>query len=124
MSSMSFEPILKKLYYGYDEDYLYLRIDGKVESITNKGYTLKVFFLSTCEFEIELPLKSEITELNGIKVVANKVVEIAIPLKLFDCRNFDISFILTKDGNVVEKLPLYSVLNLDISEDFSYDWFV
>ncbi|MGC8942066.1 MAG: glycoside hydrolase family 57 protein [Sulfurihydrogenibium sp.] len=124
MSSMSFEPILKKLYYGYDEDYLYLRIDGKVESITNKGYTLKVFFLSTCEFEIELPLKSEITEINGIKVVANKVIEIAIPLKLFDCRDFDISFTLTKDGNVVEKLPLYNVLNLDISEDFSYDWFV
>ncbi|WP_297889816.1 glycoside hydrolase family 57 protein [Sulfurihydrogenibium sp.] len=124
MSSMSFDTVLKKLYYGYDEDYLYLRLDGKVESITDKGYTLKISILSTCEVEFNLPIKSQLLEENGIKISANKVIEVAIPLSLFECRNFDISFTLLKDGTVVEKLPIYNVLNLDISKDFTYDWMV
>jgi alpha-amylase/alpha-mannosidase (GH57 family) len=124
ISSMSFETTLKKLYYGYDENYLYLRLDGKVESITDKGYTLKISILSTCELEFNLPITSNITEKDGIKIASNKVVEIGIPLSLLDCRNFDVSFTLLKDDTVVEKLPIYSVLNLDISKDFTYDWIV
>lgn len=124
MSSMSFDTILKKLYYGYDESYLYLRLDGKIENIKDKDYILKISLLSTCEIEFSLPLSSKIEDINGINVCANKVVEVAIPLNLFECRKFDIAFAIIKEDQVIEKLPIYSVLTLDISKDFTYDWIV
>ncbi|ACN98313.1 glycoside hydrolase [Sulfurihydrogenibium azorense Az-Fu1] len=124
LSSMTFDTILEKLYYGYDEENLYLRLDGKVESITDKGYKLKVSILATCEMDFTFPLQSTLYENNGLKACSKKVIEIAIPLKLFSCRNFDLSFTVLENDKIIEKLPVYSVLNIDISQDFTYDWIV
>jgi len=113
---------LEILYFGFDTENLYLRIDGSFGSIMNMDYVLEaeVTTDSTRTFSFVITEKSDNTCSTG------KIFEGKIPLgELGDnLDNADIIFRLKKERTVVEVAPLYNTVQIDFSKDFEKDWIV
>ncbi len=125
---------LSTLYWGFDDKYLYLRIDGKIDNIINKGYNIDLRILTAKEFLISFEVKE-----NGHKVVVNDtisdkillgvnhVIEIAIPISLFGLKdeNYLMLFFRLKLGDeIVERVPLYNYARLNLDKNLKYNWMV
>jgi hypothetical protein len=123
LSSMNTEILLNKLYYGYDKESFYLRFDGSVNQIKND--TLRLNFITDKEISFSVPISSEkYTDENGVEAVSEKIIEIKIPLNLLNEKKFEFYIEILKDSQLLQKLPVYSIIMLDISENFDYDWMV
>lgn len=123
LSSMNTEILLNKLYYGYDKENFYLRFDGSVNQIKND--ILRLNFITDKEISFSVPISNEkYTDENGVEAVSEKIIEIKIPLNLLNEKKFEFYTEILKDSRLLQKLPVYSIIMLDISENFDYDWMV
>jgi alpha-amylase/alpha-mannosidase (GH57 family) len=123
LSSMNTEILLNKLYYGYDKENFYLRFDGNVNQIKND--ILRLNFITDKEFSFSVPISNEkYTDEKGVEAVSEKIIEIKIPLNLLNEKKFEFYIEILKDSQLLQKLPVYSIIMLDISENFDYDWMV
>jgi len=123
LSSMNTEILLNKLYYGYDKENFYLRFDGSVNQIKND--LLRINFITDKEISFSVPVSNEkYTDENGVEAVGEKIIEIKIPLNLLNEKRFEFYIEILKDSQLLQKLPVYSIIMLDISENFDYDWMV
>lgn len=88
--------ILQKLFYGFDQNVLYLRLDTKkdIKSLLLDGVTFRIMFFKPLRFDIvvrvgDVEVYSEVierrggethrTEIVGAKVVCDEICEMAIP---------------------------------------------
>jgi len=109
---------IKKVYYGYDKQNFYLRLDGDLDKIKDKYLTIEI--ISDTKKDITIDLSK-----NGENYAIGKILEIKIPISFIGRKNFEILFkIKDKNDNIVLKLPLYSYLEIDISKEFDYEWFI
>ena len=122
LSSMDVEILLYKLYYGYDKENLYLRIDGKIDEI--KNLKVRLNFITDREIHFTIPITEKYKEENGIESAVDKIIEIKIPLNLVDAKVFEFYLEILKGSKFIQKLPLYSIITIDISENFDFDWMV
>lgn len=122
LSSMDVERLLYKLFYGYDKENLYLRIDGKINEII--GSHIRLNFITDREIHFTIPTTERYEEENGIESATDKVIEIKIPLNLIGRKVFEFYLEILKDSKFIQKLPLYSIITIDISENFDFDWMV
>jgi alpha-amylase/alpha-mannosidase (GH57 family) len=123
LSSMNTEILLNKLYYGYDKENFYLRFDGSVNQIKND--ILRLNFITDKEISFSVPISNEkYTDENGVEAISEKIIEIKIPLNLLNEKKFEFYIEVLKDSRLLQKLPVYSIIMLDISENFDYDWMV
>ena len=123
LSSMNTEILFNKLYYGYDKENFYLRFDGSVNQIKND--ILRLNFITDKEISFSVPVSNEkYTDENGVEAVSKKIIEIKIPLNLLNEKKFEFYIEILKDSRLLQKLPVYSIIMLDISENFDYDWMV
>ncbi|EEP60653.1 glycoside hydrolase family 57 protein [Sulfurihydrogenibium yellowstonense] len=123
LSSMNTEILLNKLYYGYDKENFYLRFDASVNQIKND--ILRLNFITDKEISFSVPISNEKhTDENGVEAACEKIIEIKIPLNLLNEKKFEFYIEILKDSRLLQKLPVYSIIMLDISENFDYDWMV
>jgi len=123
LSSMNTEILIDKLYYGYDKENFYLRFDASVNQIKNN--ILRLNFITDKEISFSVPISNQkYTDENGVEAVSEKIIEIKIPLNLLNEKKFEFYIEILKDSRLLQKLPVYSIIILDISENFDYDWMV
>ncbi len=122
--------ILKKLYYGYDEENLYLRLDGKIKEILNKNFYLSIDFLGKEEEKILLYIgdkKSIKNRCPSIDYSCNQICEIKIPfscLPVDSTKKLEVSFGIYENDKQIEKVPFYNFIEIDLSENFDFEWYV
>ncbi len=121
---------LKKLFYGYDENNLYLRIDGRIQELLNRDYYLFIDFLEHSEKKFYLYIGDR-KEVKGnceeIEYLCKNVCEIKIPfscLPLSEDKRLEVSFGIFKGDKQIEKVPFYNFIQIDLSQSFEDDWFV
>jgi len=123
LSSMNTEILIDKLYYGYDKENFYLRFDASVNQIKNN--ILRLNFITDKEISFSVPISNQkYTDEDGVEAVSEKIIEIKIPLNFLNEKKFEFYIEILKDSRLLQKLPVYSIIILDISEDFDYDWMV
>ena len=121
---------LKKLYYGYDEKHLYIRIDGSIKDLLNKNYYLLIDFLGKEEKQIKLYLGEEKNVDGFCKTVSYRckdICEIKIPFECIpfsDGKKVEISFSILENEKPVERVPFYNFVVLDLSENFEDEWYI
>ena len=127
--------LLNKLYWGYDKEYLYFRLEGDVHQLMNKGYNLDIEIITDKKIHLLCMLEEQkfsIIEENheqGEKFLmkACEIIEIRFPLKnIYDnlLESIHLMFRLKKEGRVIEKDPKYNLLKLDIDRSLPNDWMV
>jgi alpha-amylase/alpha-mannosidase (GH57 family) len=110
---------LEILYFGYDEEKLYLRIDGSFSRVLNMDYELEAEITTDTTRTFAFPMKEEAEHSR-----VNEIFEAEIPLSELgaDIETADIIFRLKKGRTVVEVAPLYNSVQIDFQPNFEQDW--
>jgi alpha-amylase/alpha-mannosidase (GH57 family) len=125
---------LSTLLWGFDNKFLYLRVDGKLDSIMNKGYILELRIVSLKEYLITFELNENVKEICVNNIVSDEIlvgikniIEIALPfsqLDLEDENHIMLLFRLRLGDEIVERSPLYNYAHLNIDGNIIYNWMV
>lgn len=116
----SIKPI-KKIFYGMDKNFIYIRLDGDIEDLKRKAY-LKILSPQLTK-EISLPLNIAIFN-KDVLLAAYEIIELALNKKLFNEDKVNLRIELSVDEKTIQILPGVGEIQLNIKDDFSHNWFV
>ncbi|MCX7793722.1 MAG: glycoside hydrolase family 57 protein, partial [Thermodesulfovibrionales bacterium] len=121
------ETIFEKIYYGFDRDNLYVRIDGKKKSLEIlQDAKLVITFLQPQNFRIDISARgvflkelrdSSWLELKALEAGIDDIVEIAVAFSDLGVKeNDEIGFIINyeKNSDVIERIPLRGHVRLTV----------
>ncbi|MEI7903999.1 MAG: glycoside hydrolase family 57 protein [Candidatus Firestonebacteria bacterium] len=135
------ESIVRDVYFGYNLEYLFLRIDFNmlVSNVKMKDFLYEFTFINKQAFRLRFNIDSESkhcgysfftqsaekdawleTEEPGIRVAALKIAELAVPFKALKSvtkDNLNITLAVFKGENEVEKWPARGILNVVVPGD-------
>ncbi len=129
------DPVFRDLYYGFDEDFLYLRLDTDGQFLERSaGCALVVEVVEPVKrifrFNIEgetLLLEGEEGREEGIRGAMSKLAEIAMPLASLEAKpgkEILLSFSLWRGSDPVEKAPLFSLVKIKVPEDYELEYWI
>ena len=110
---------LEKILFGFDREYIYIHLQGNIKEI--EGDQL---IISSASLQQEL-LFWLIPEENNSSIFINKNIQIALPQKLFSSKGeINLSFEIKKENKIIQTLPGYGLLEIDIAKEYKYNWFI
>ena len=117
---------LKKLFYGFDEKNLYIALDSDFREADDKELEIEVVSASgegAVVFKARLGAK---TEASGMVAASGPIFEAAIPIRdeWRSWKGLCLSLRLKKGSIIIEKAPLYNVVEIDISRNFAEEWII
>ena len=127
---------LKKLYYGFDEDYVYFSLRGDFAKMKDKDYALGINIVSNSKFNIKTPILSNLSDFTRHLANSEEIAfeagvddnfEMRIAREALDAgglKVIEVAFELYKNNRQIERAPLYSMLELEINGDFSDEWYI
>lgn len=114
---------IDKIRYGYNDYMVYIAFDGDITSLNRKKSTLKLIIEEMPEI-IDLKLNEENHHL-GIMISVGESFEIALPKTTFaKMKIVHLRFEIEQDGKIIQTLPGYGALEMQLDEDYSDSWFV
>jgi len=116
--------LIERIFYGQDDEKLYFAFEGKIKDLCEDD--LISIIIDPIEINEKISFKS------GKKLIDNLEVEIAIKSRIeiaidktkIDIDEISIRFELEKDGNMIQTLPGFGELKIDLSSDYSKNWFI
>ena len=134
LSSMDTSKIyLENLNYGYDKENLYLLLEGELDDILDKGYKLDIEFIYNNEkrnLNIELNrgkgfIKNKSNGCDKVSYSINHIIEIKIPKNCLEYQQkLEISFKILDGDKLIQRVPLYNSITLELNQNFDYEWYV
>jgi len=129
------DPVLRKLRYGFDHRFLYLRLDTSGDfSERTAGHSLGVEFVEPRKTEFKfthqdgaLQVQCEGEACGDVQGAVGRIAEIAIPLDRLDAspgREILFSFSLWKGADPVEKAPLFTLVKVRVPEDYELEYWI
>jgi hypothetical protein len=128
------ERLLKGIFFGFDEIYLYLRLDWSSTVTTQRfsGYRLELQFYDAKSLLIAIEPKEKRALLNGVSVqeiffALKDILEVSIPLNLLPrtAENNIMTRLSVKEGNnVLETWPPSEALKIELPNPREIPWTV
>jgi hypothetical protein len=129
------DPVMRDLFYGFDREFLYLLLGTEgIFAEKADGLTLvvevvkprkKVFRMNVSEGKMILPGESR--RKTGLACSVGKVAEIQVPLKGMGAgpgKEILMSFTLWRDGEPVEKAPLFSLVKITVPDEYDLEYWI
>jgi alpha-amylase/alpha-mannosidase (GH57 family) len=112
---------IEKIRFGHNDTMVFVAFEGEIERLKNASLVVVVEELSKT---IHLPL-SQTVQVEGIQMRIDTMIEIAIPRSLFDeLSTVHLSFELEEEGKILQTLPGFGALEMDLDEDYSRHWYI
>jgi alpha-amylase/alpha-mannosidase (GH57 family) len=112
---------ISKTYWGEDEHAIYLRLDGDMEALKEAGEIL--IYVDVLSEAITINLSSPTD--GEFDVAIDEIVEIALPKQRFEgYQSVRIRLEVVIEQKVVQTLPGVAELVIDLSDNFSENWFI
>ena len=112
-----------KIRYGHNESMVYIAFYGAITELDKEKSNLKLIIEETSK-TIELELASKEHPL-GIKVSVGSSFEMALPKTIFDTmKKVHLRFEIEQDKKIIQTLPGFGALEVQLDEDYSSSWFV
>jgi alpha-amylase/alpha-mannosidase (GH57 family) len=115
---------IKKIYYGQDDTKLYFSFEARMSELCQSdGMSIIIEPLglrSKIEFKNHQTLIGELE----IFIACGDILEISINKSNIQEENISIKFELEKDGQIIQILPGFGELKIDLSNDYSRNWFI
>jgi len=115
---------IEKILYGQDEEKIYFAFEGEIRKMC-KLYTLQMIIdpLNIREKILFQIGTMHVHDLQ-IEVACDDWLEISITKNSITEANLAFRFELEEDGKIIQILPGFGELTIDIQSDYSQDWFI
>ncbi|KIM12044.1 MAG: glycoside hydrolase [Sulfuricurvum sp. PC08-66] len=115
-------PIVK-INYGYDDAKLYVAFEGEIGDLLAKGAMLHIY-AEESDAQWRVPIEALYQE-QGVFLVCQERIEMALDLTLFgSVRKFRIRFEIIEASKIVQILPGFGALNIDLDDTYEDNWFI
>jgi alpha-amylase/alpha-mannosidase (GH57 family) len=123
-------PIAKTLYFGFDNDHVFLRIDTKKDALTyfENGFSLQISMQSTKElWQGVIFKKGQTLSMEnfsaGAQGAASKIIEIKLPLNILKIGHggiFELKLAWSFDGQPFQTIPIGDPIKITVPDGKAY----
>lgn len=115
--------LLNMLWFGFDAENLYLRIDGGVKDMVKGGYSIEAEITTDESKKFLFPAAAEFSDGDGRISCLDTVFEAVIPRALIglESEKAYLTFRLKKGNRILETAPVYNTVEIDFA-DSEKDW--
>jgi len=98
--------------YGFDEDKIYILLEGNIDELKEDNISINSKFL-----EEEITFK--------IQTQNSHFIEFSIDRKLFiSSSDIELHFEIRRENKIIQSLPSYGILEINLDTDYSKNWFI
>lgn len=116
---------VEKIYYGQDEEFVYFSCQASKEELLKcKSLTISI---ESFEFKLDIPIKRGIKSIKKklrLDFAFDKLLEFKIKKQKSWEGKIKFRFELYKDKRVIQTLPGFGELEIDLEANYNRDWFV
>jgi len=112
------------LSFGFDDEMLYIRIDGPVAKVSGSDYQIEMEITSETTQTFVFDLSEAVTQTDTFVSCCGNIFEAGVKRSVIgkDAEHADVVFRLKKKNTVIEVAPLYNTVQIEFKEDFDKDW--
>ena len=112
-----------KILYGQDDDTVFIAFKGDMASLADPLLQFELIIEETGEHVVFSMQRS--SEVDGIKFRIDKEITLSIPKKRFSTDStVHLHFEIVKGNDIIQALPGYGALSIDVNESYEENWFV
>ncbi|QOP42287.1 glycoside hydrolase family 57 protein [Sulfurimonas marina] len=115
---------INKIFYGQDKKKLYFSFEADMESLCENDSLEIILEPGNIHGKITLPNETIVIDEVEIFSVCDELLEMSITKENLDSNEILIRFEIEKDGKVVQILPSFGELKINLYDDYSHEWFV
>ena len=114
---------IEKIHYGQDEKAVYIAFEGDMKDLTHSEINIQVVTDDATEiFQIQL---NKSYNKDGIELILDERIELSLARWHFkDFSRVNLRFELVKGNQILQTMPGYGALFIDLDEDYASNWFV
>ena len=115
---------IKKILYGQDEEKIYFAFEGEINKMCSLNSLNIIIEPLKIRKKILFETKKTTLEDLEIEVACEDWLEVSINKTTIDKEQIALRFELEKDGKIIQILPGFGELTIDINSDYSHNWFI
>ena len=115
---------IKKILYGQDDEKLYFAFEARMKELCQTNCMYIIIDPIDIKGKIEFQVKQTYIGKLAVNVACESLLEISIDKKDIKEDKISIRFELEHNGSVVQTLPGFGELKIDLGNDYSQNWFV
>ena len=115
---------IKKILYGQDDEKIYFAFEGRMQDLCRND-TLEII-IEPIGIRGKIVFDTQKIFIGNLEVLAmcDDLLEMSIDKSKITVDEISIKFELEKDGHIVQILPGFGELKIDLSNDYSRNWFI
>ncbi len=115
---------IRKILYGQDNEKIYISFLAKRNKLNSNDFVHVT--IEPLNIKSRLSIKSQKTSIGPleVEVAFDDVFELSIDKKLIDTDSISIIFKVERDEKIIQSLPGFGELKIDLGDNYSKNWFV
>ena len=115
---------IKKIFYGQDDEKIYFAFDGKINKMCSLNAMTIIIDPINVRVTLSFETKKVVLDNLVITMACDDWLEVCIDKTKIDKDEISLRFELEEEGNVIQTLPGFGELKIDLGNDYSQNWFV
>lgn len=115
---------ISRILYGQDEEKLYFAFEAKIQQLCSADSMIILIDPLNIRGKLEFETKKAFLGNLEVEVACGNWLEISIEKKNIEEQNIAIRFEIEDEGSVIQTLPGFGELKIDLKDDYSHNWFV
>ncbi len=112
---------VEKIRFGHNETMVFIAFEGDIESLKKATLVLIIKELSKT---IRLPLDQS-GQIDEVCIQIDTIIEMALPRKVFESMQLvHLRFEIEEEGRIIQVLPGFGALEMNLNEDYTKNWYV
>ena len=115
---------IEKIVYGQDDEKLYFVFDTKIKKICSSDFIHII--IEPLNVREKVSMKNQITFIGDleVEVACDDILEMSIEKKLIDIDEISILFKIEENQKIIQTLPGFGELKINLDNDYSQNWFI
>ena len=115
---------VKKIYYGQDREKIYFAFEGISDILCKKAVIHIILDPLNIKLKVAFNEGKKLFKTVAVESYCQEWLELSIDKKDIDAEEIRIRFEIYTDGVIIQTLPGFGDLVLDLNDDYSKNWFV
>ncbi len=115
---------IKKILYGQNNDKIYFSFDTQTIKMSANDFIIIIVEPLNIRAKIAIKTQKTLIDTLEVNVAYEEIFELSIDKKLISIDSISIIFEIEQNNKIVQTLPGFGELKIDLNDDYSKNWFI